>query len=157
MMSNDITMPLEQMWRAKKMSGLRAVLIENKMTFLTLPYALDTFSIWSRGFGVRELQQIDWLSSCSLFYWGDLDAHGFQILSALRSHFPSVIAFLMDDATFERYKIYCVDGTPIIKPSLLPNLTPQESDLYMYLAKNNLRLEQERIPHSEVVATFKKM
>jgi hypothetical protein len=152
--ADDITIPLEQMWRCSKLAGQRGVLVENKMPFLTLPTTENTFAIWSRGFGVTDMGKIDWLGKCSLYYWGDLDAHGFQILSALRSHFPDVTTFLMDDKTFETYKDYCVEGTVLQGPPLLPYLTPEETDLYKYLAAHNLRLEQERIPHSAVIATF---
>src|SRR3989440_1946534 len=59
----------------------RCMIIENNMTFLTLPVLPDTFAFHGGGFKVSGLAAISWLRECPLIYWGDLDAQGFQILS----------------------------------------------------------------------------
>ncbi|QIK37670.1 hypothetical protein GWK36_06375 [Caldichromatium japonicum] len=40
------------------------------------------------GYGWEALAQGPWLNACQLYYWGDLDTHGFAILDGLRNHFP---------------------------------------------------------------------
>ncbi len=79
------------------------------------------------------------------------------MLSALRSRYPNVIAFLMNEKTFELFQTFAGPGTALPSAPLLPNLTPAETDLYTYLATHNLRLEQERIPHSEVLSAFREL
>ncbi|NOR71388.1 MAG: hypothetical protein GQ532_17115, partial [Methylomarinum sp.] len=36
-------------------------------------------------------------------YWGDLDTHGFAILSRLRHYYPQVKSILMDEKTLEQF------------------------------------------------------
>lgn len=124
----------------------RCIVTENKMVFLTLPAFPRTFAIFGEGFTVSHLSAIPWLLHCPIFYWGDLDAHGFQILSLLRAAFPHVISVMMDEATFQAFSDFYVEGTPCTAQQL-PHLTPEEQALFQHLAKENIRLEQERIPH----------
>ncbi len=36
----------------------------------------------------EPLAEASWLKERDLFYWGDIDTHGFAILDQLRGHFP---------------------------------------------------------------------
>ena len=83
-----------------------------------------------------------------MYYWGDIDTHGFAILDQLRGQFAHVDSLLMDRATLNAHiAIWGVED----KPSLadLPRLTPDERALYDDLRDNRirkgLRLEQEHI------------
>jgi hypothetical protein len=125
----------------------RCIVTENKMVFLTLPAIPHTFAIFGEGFTVRHLSAIPWLANCPIFYWGDLDAHGFQILSLLRETFPHVISLMMDEATLQTFSAFCVAGTPCTAQQL-PHLTPEEHALFQHLARENIRLEQEHIDHA---------
>lgn len=142
----DVTLPAPD-WNALNLSGERGLIIENKATFLTLPNLPNTFAVWGQGFAVDALAAIAWLPRCSLIYWGDLDAQGFQILARLRSVLPgaTVLSALMDQVTYETFAHFSVPGTPLT-PAPLLGLTPEEHTLFMTLAHRNLRLEQERIP-----------
>ena len=61
---------------------------ENLMNFLALPYLTKTIAIWSGGgFNVSYLKDIDWLKGKQFYYWGDIDAQGFQILNQFRIYF----------------------------------------------------------------------
>ena len=64
----------------------------------------------------------------SLYYWGDIDVQGFEILSQFRSYFPQTQSLLMDRATFDTY-FEGDKGTPsnVSKPL---HLTPVEATLY---------------------------
>ena len=129
----------------------RAIILENKtnynnlLAFLTLPQLRATAGIWGSGFRVGLLKDADWLHDLDLYYWGDIDAHGLQILSQLRGYFPRVRPLLMDRTTFDAFPEYQVPA-PESPVTELPHLTPAEHELFQYLNTHHLRLEQERIP-----------
>jgi hypothetical protein len=140
----DVSVPLAQSGALDLLRGQCCVVTENEMTFLTLPPHKDTFALFGGGFKVSDLALVPWLSDCPIFYWGDLDAQGFQILSSLRALFPHVTSVMMDWETFSAFSAFCVTGTstPVRQ---LPYLTPEEHALFLHLAENTLRLEQEHI------------
>lgn len=140
---NDLSIPCSQL-ATVDFSGQTCVITENKMTFLTLPLLPNAFAILGGGFQVSNLAAIPWLETCSIVYWGDLDAQGFQILSQLRSIFPHVISLMMDAATLQTFAAFCVPGT-LCRVRQLPYLTEDEHRLFVQLAEETLRLEQERI------------
>jgi hypothetical protein len=143
---NDLSAPCSQLARLN-FSGQICIITENKMTFLTLPLLANTFAILGGGFKVGTLAAIPWLRDCPIIYWGDLDAQGFQILSQLRSIFPHVVSLMMDEATFAAFAEFSVVGTPC-RVRQLPYLTAEEHALFLRLAEDDRRLEQERISHS---------
>lgn len=119
------------------------IVVENIMNFLTLPCLPLTISIWSGGgFNVSYLKEIDWIKNKQFYYWGDIDAQGFQILNQFRTYFQNAIAVMMDKETLSRFKGSA--GKPAAN-QLLQNLSQSEKDLYDYLRTNNIRLEQEKI------------
>ncbi len=125
-------------------SGQICLITENKMNFLTLPALENAIAIFGGGFQVGNLAALPWLAACPIVYWGDLDAHGFQILSQLRAIFPHVISLMMDQATFDAFSLFSVRSTPF-RIQRLPNLTEAEHHLFLYLALTTTRLEQEHI------------
>lgn len=131
-------------------AGLRYVIVENKMVFLTLPPLADTIAIFGGGFQVDLLRELDWLRAGPIWYWGDLDAQGFQILARLRAIFPHVVSLMMDGTTFDAFSAFAVAGTACRVTELL-HLTADEQALFAHLARTNLRLEQERISHAYAV------
>ena len=88
------------------------------------------------------------------FYWGDLDAHGFQILNQFRTYFPKTAAVMMDEETLLSFK--CAKGQPTPIQNL-QRLTESELKLYIYLRQNNIRLEQEKITHTFAEERIKKI
>ncbi|GCE22221.1 hypothetical protein KDK_60210 [Dictyobacter kobayashii] len=52
----------------------------------------------------------------------------------------------MDKATLSTFSEFWVTGTPL-SVQRLPHLTDEEHDLFIYLMKENIRLEQERISY----------
>ena len=142
----DLSLPCSQ-FAAFALQEQICIVTENKMTFLTLPLLRNTFALFGGGFFVNKLANVSWLTSCPILYWGDIDAHGFGILSMLRATFPHVISLMMDETTLQTFKDFWVTGTPSTARSL-PHLTQKEHVLFEYLSQENIRLEQERIPHS---------
>lgn len=144
---NELSVPLSQCAALAFLSGQHCIITENEMTFLTLPPQSHAFALFGGGFQVSNLQAISWLATCPILYWGDLDAQGFQILSSLRSLFPHVTSLMMDQETLATFSAFCVPGTPT-PVRQLPHLIPAEHALFLHLAENNLRLEQEHISHA---------
>ncbi len=142
----DLSIPISQAGALDLLRGQCCIITENEMTFLTLPPYKATFAIFGSGFRVHNLEGIAWLAQCPILYWGDLDAHGFQILSSLRALFPHVTSLMMDWETFTTFSEFCVPGTPCPVRDL-PHLSSDEQGLFQHLAENNLRLEQEHISH----------
>lgn len=148
---DDLQVPLDQFVQLR-MPLQRVIILENKtnfsnlMNFLTLPQFPGTAGIFGSGFGLGRLQPVPWLHEVDIFYWGDLDAHGLQILSQLRGYFPHTRAFLMDRTTLDAFSEYALTGAAPSTASALPHLTDEEHQLFDYLNRHQLRLEQERIP-----------
>ncbi len=122
----------------------RVLIVENLMNLLTLPKIIGTLSIFGKGFKVLSLKNIEWLKSCQIWYWGDLDAQGFEILSGFRGHYPQTKSLMMDKATFDKY--FEDDLETKSKVASLPNLTEAECQMHQMLFNNKWRLEQEKIP-----------
>jgi hypothetical protein len=119
---------------------------ENVMNFLTLPFLPNTIALWSGGgFSVSYLRDIEWIKEKLFFYWGDLDAQGFQILNQFRTYFPNTVAVMMNDETLSTFK--ATEGRPAANQKLL-RLAEEETRLYDYLRQTNMRLEQEKITQS---------
>ena len=141
--TNDISLPISQ-FKSIGISVHTVYIVENKMNMLTFPLKSDSIVLWGHGFGVDILKNVEWLRSKRIFYWGDLDAHGFLILSALRKHFPQVESFLMDRETFDAF----FENDKGVETNVVGDLylTSKERELFEYLKAFNFRLEQEKIP-----------
>lgn len=125
-----------------------AVVIENEITFLSVPVPPDGVVLWGKGFEVDRVGSMPWLSGVDVFYWGDLDTHGFAILNRLRAWLPQSRSVLMDRETLlAHHDRWVVEDSPAA--SHLGRLTDQEQTLYQDLVTDRLgeriRLEQERI------------
>jgi hypothetical protein len=139
-------------FRQLNLTGGRVVIIENLTTFLSFPALENSLAIWGGGFAVGLLAGADWLAEKELFYWGDIDVHGFQILAQLRAHYPAAQSLLMDAATLAAYHQGERGGN--FQPADLPLLTATEQQLYRTLLRTNYRLEQEKLPLAYVAAAF---
>jgi hypothetical protein len=120
---------------------------ENDMNFLTLLMIKNAIAIFEKGFAINALKNIDYLQSKSIFYWGNIDVHGFQILSQLRGYFPNTKSVMMDMDTYDEFKDMSVENM-VSNPPVLSNLNAKEAELYEFLKGNNRRLEQEKITYS---------
>jgi hypothetical protein len=126
----------------------QALVIENEITYLSVPVPPDGVVLWGKGFDVDRVGRLPWLADVPVQYWGDLDTHGFAILDRLRAWLPQVASVLMDRATLEAHRDrWVVEDRPA--RSALTRLTTDEADLYRDLVQDvmgeRVRLEQERI------------
>ncbi len=129
------------------LSGVKRVfVVENEIVYLTFPVEEDMMCIYGGGFGVSVLKNAEWLRDRELYYFGDEDEHGFEILALFRSFFPHVKSFLMDMTTYLDHERYAVKGksSSTVYDSFL---TPGEKKVLDFLRRNpeKSRLEQERI------------
>ena len=100
--------------------------------------------------------KIPWLKSKEIFYWGDIDTHGFSILSRLRHFFPRANSIMMDENTLGIHQALCVTEPDKSRcQNQLQHLKKAEQQLYQQLQKNHQRLEQERLPMNYVNARLK--
>ena len=140
---DDMSIPISK-FRETEIPVETVYIVENKMNMLTFPPIHKSIVVWGHGFGVDLLKDVMWLRSKKILYWGDLDVHGFQILSELRSHFSQVESFLMDRETFNRFYEDGIGAETNVEKVLL--LTLEENEMFDFLRGGNYRLEQEKIP-----------
>jgi len=156
---SDFTVPLGDL--AKIDPGAKAVFItENKINGLSFPPVKQALVIFGLGYGVDMLPDIRWLGEKDIVYWGDIDTHGFAILSQIRGYFPQVRSILMDRQTLLDHKELWGAEDPAKRYTGDPaNLTAEEYDLFVELKENslgaNLRLEQERIRFSALLEALR--
>lgn len=122
----------------------KVYITENEMNFLTLPTTENAIAIFGKGFAINALKKVNWLESKSIFYWGDIDIHGFQILSQLKGYFPNTKSLMMNMNTYDQFKEMSVENR-VPNPPTLSNLDDSEFCMYEFLKENGRRLEQEKI------------
>ncbi|MBP5456221.1 MAG: hypothetical protein J6Y37_06950 [Paludibacteraceae bacterium] len=144
----DLSIPISQ-FQLLSIPIQIVYIVENKINMLSFPIRNDSIVIWGHGFGIEVLKNVEWLNSKHIYYWGDIDAQGFEILSQVRTYFPSTQSFMMDKETFERFNENDKGTKSNVATEL--NLSKEELELYDYLKNNDLRLEQEKIPFDYVV------
>jgi len=143
---DDLAIPVSQ-FEMLNLPIKRVLVVENKTTLyttLTLPKMDGAIAVFGSGYSINNLKNTQWFTNVKLLYWGDIDTHGFEILSQFRSYFPHTKSMLMDKMTFERF-FENDKGTPTSISTIL-NLTEEELKIYNILKTNNWRLEQEKIP-----------
>jgi hypothetical protein len=143
---------------ARLVSGVSRVFItENEVNFLAFPQVPKGLVIFGAGYGFSALREASWLHQCEMYYWGDIDTHGFAILNELRARFPQVKSLLMDRATLMQFRsLWGQESSPV--KADLSYLSRDEAHLYDDLRDNVLgeavRFEQERVSYSWVLAAL---
>lgn len=143
----DITLDADSFSRLR-LPVRRVFITENETNFLAFPRVPKAIVIFGAGYGWDALARSRWLDDCTVYYWGDIDTHGFAILNQLRGQFAHVVSFLMDRATLDAHTaLWGVEGQA--SRANLSRLTPEEQALYDDLRDNRirkgLRLEQEQV------------
>ena len=145
--SSDITARADEL-ATLKIAAKFAMIIENEITFLSMPVPAEGLLLWGKGFEVDRAGSMPWLAGAPIVYWGDLDTHGFAILDQLRAWLPQTRSMLMDRDTLLAHRDrWVVEASPTA--ARLNRLTVEEGTLYYDLITDRLgrriRLEQERI------------
>ena len=128
-------------------------IVENRATFLAFPDVPASIVVFGGGYAVTGLEGVPWVAQRDVVYWGDLDTHGFAILSRLRARVPAARSLLMDRATLLAHREQLVvESSPT--DAALDFLTPEEAAMHRDLIEDrygpSVRLEQERIRFSAV-------
>ena len=130
---------------ALPVEGATVLIVENLQTFLALPPMDGVIAVDGGGDKVSVLSRIDWIRRARCVYWGDLDSHGFRILSRARQSGLALDSCLMDTKTLKAFRDLWV---PEPKPfhGNLATLTEDEQVTFNALRDEGfVRLEQERI------------
>ncbi|MCK4442295.1 MAG: hypothetical protein KAU90_09835, partial [Sulfurovaceae bacterium] len=149
---SDISLPINE-FAQLDIACQRVYITENKINGLSFPDIANSIVIFGLGYGVDSLKNIEWLKTKEIYYWGDIDTHGFAILSQIRGYFPQVKSILMNKEVVNRYRYLGVEE-PKSKQFLgeLENLSIEEEKLFEQLkidsSLKGLRIEQERVPIS---------
>lgn len=134
--------------QAWKVAPRTALIIENEVSYLSVPIPAGSVVLWGKGFDVEESASLRWLAGASVAYWGDLDTHGFAILDRVRAHLPRVRSVLMDRETLLAHENRW-GSEPKPTAAMLPRLSASEAMLYDDMVSDRyargVRLEQERI------------
>ena len=138
----------------------RVFITENEVNFLAFPALENALVIFGAGYGFEALDGAAWMLRSQIYYWGDIDTHGFAILDQLRHRYPDVRSLLMNEATLLAHRaLWGRESTPETRH--LQHLTPQELQLYHDLLSNRfgdqLRLEQERIGYNFLLSSLKEI
>ena len=127
----------------------RVFIVENLQTGLAFGDLPGTVVFMQQGYAVDLFGAIPWLASVPVFYWGDLDTHGFAILDRLRVHLPEARSLLMDETTLLGHRALWTRENKPYGGASLTHLTEAESRLFANLRSGRwgqgVRLEQERI------------
>lgn len=148
----------------------RAVIIsENKDTAIHFPPLSAGIAVEGSGRGGTTAAAFEWITQApAVFYWGDMDPDGFEILDEFRAVGVPARSLLMDAAAYQQWERF---GTHVDQrgaslqpraPRPTPHLTADERGLYHDLCSpswtRHRRIEQERIPlrlaHAAVVAAL---
>ena len=141
----DLTLTVDE-FKAFDFKAKTVFIAENKINGLAFPAYTQAIVVFGLGYAVDLLANAQCLQESRIYYWGDIDTHGFAILSRLRHYYPQVKSMLMDQDTlkqFEALSVYEKQEKSEQKP--LNHLTMDENALYQQLQKSLVRLEQERI------------
>ena len=144
---SDLAVPIEQ-FACLSLSISRVFVVENEITGLAFPASADGIVVLGLGHAVSLVSSAHWLGDCEVYYWSDIDTHGFAMLDRLRASLPGVRSLLMDRATLLSHRpMWMTEEAPHI--ATLDRLTPSEAALYADLRfdrfARSVRLEQERI------------
>jgi hypothetical protein len=119
---------------------------ENDINGLAFPSVNNAIILFGRGYGFDFLKDAEWLQDKKIYYWGDIDTHGFAILNQFRAIFSQTRSMFMDRETLLLHKNQWVQETYPTK-AVLNRLTDEELELYNDLLNNrygdSIRLEQE--------------
>ncbi len=143
----------------KELPGKNILITENHACFRSLPELPSTLAILRYGgIDVKFLQEVPWLKHKQIYYWGDIDEHGFDILHRMRDYGLTVTNIMMDLETYFHFKKGNAKAGKRVAATHLPHLTSEEDATFQYLQchRDSNRLEQEKIPHAYALQQFNK-
>lgn len=154
---SDLQIPVDH-FSSLTLNVDKVFITENEINGLAFPGVKGAIIIFGLGFGLDRLAKIEWLKSKTLYYWGDIDTHGYVMLDQIRSYFPSVSSFLMDKETLMTHRSqWGKEEQPSNRE--LSHLRDKEQEVYNLLMNDalteRLRLEQEKISYNSIKTVLK--
>jgi hypothetical protein len=152
----DIGIPTSE-FVSHDIPGCHTVFItENKVNGLAFPPFKGGVVIFGLGYGIGDIAGAAWLKEKRVIYWGDIDTHGYGILSLLRGKLPHVESILMSSRDIDQNRMIAVnEPNDTRRADALLNLTEDETKAYSRLLPGadceGLRIEQERVPFVQLV------
>ena len=126
-------------------------IVENEMVYLTFPKVPNSICIWGHGYTVNSLNNVKWFNSKRIYYFGDLDEHGFDILSSYRRFYPDIQSFCMEKSDWNKHLQYAVVGKKLESSRIPENLIAEENEVFQIIRiSTQNRIEQERISVSYI-------
>jgi hypothetical protein len=133
------------------------IISENKDTAVHFPELPSAVSVEGVGRGGGTAAAFDWVTTApAVFYWGDMDPDGMEILDGFRAAGVPATSLLMGTAEYATWSRFGTDTDARGKalgprtPRPVPCLNPDETTLYHQLCSPSWtgprRIEQERIP-----------
>ncbi|UWG97976.1 DUF2220 family protein [Dehalobacter sp. DCM] len=149
---SDMIIPVEQLALLNPPVS-RVFITENEINGLCFPDVRSSMVIFGLGYGVDVLKAVPWLKEKEIYYWGDIDTHGFSMLDQVRSFLPQTRSMLMDERILlNHHHLWSVEEKPFF--GQLTRLTADEYKLLCLLQGNSwgrgVRLEQERVSFQQV-------
>ena len=149
---SELAVPAGELTSAS-MPASSVYVVENEITYLAFPPAENAVVMLGGGYALSGLKSLTWLHDRDLIYWGDIDTHGFAILSRLRQVFPHARSMLMDRVTLLDHGTQWVREPKPVNAAL-PLLDRDEASLYRDLVEDvlgpSVRLEQERVSFAAI-------
>jgi hypothetical protein len=148
----DVATPVAQ-FASLIIPARRVFITENEVNGLAFPDVKESIVVFGMGKSLNLLRSAVWLQNREIYYWGDIDTHGFAMLDQLRAILPSSRSLLMDRETLLAHRaLWVCEDTPF--RGALPRLQENERELYDALVNNRfgekVRLEQERVSFGRV-------
>jgi hypothetical protein len=143
----DVATPVAQ-FASLAIPARRVFITENEVNGLAFPDVEQSIVVFGMGKSVNLLRSAVWLQNREIYYWGDIDTHGFAMLDQLRAILPGARSLLMDLETLLAHRaLWVCEDTPF--RGALPRLHTDERELFDALVNNRfgekVRLEQERV------------
>lgn len=150
--TDDVSVSLDTL-RVRPLLADRIFLVENSMTYLAFPPVSGAIVMFGEGNAVARVGDLHWLSERRVTYWGDLDPFGFLILDRLRARFPDVRSMLMHRPLLLKYRRLAAEGK---RPGDFAPvwLTADERSVAQEVFDQQISIEQEKIPQSEVAVAL---
>ncbi|UOF02895.1 Wadjet anti-phage system protein JetD domain-containing protein [Bdellovibrio reynosensis] len=127
----------------------RTIIVENEESFHPLAEIIhDSLVIFGGGWRVAGLKHFSRLLPGTVFYWGDIDSEGIEILNGISSQMENVTPVAMDQNAIT-YFGSLIQTVKSHKPSVENIHILQEE--YVRVCKEGIRIEQEQIEISYVV------
>ena len=154
---SDLTIPASD-FAALNIAARHIFITENEVNGLAFPDFAEAIVVFGLGYGVELLHSASWMSGRHIYYWGDIDTHGFAMLDRLRGGFPNARSLLMNRETLMAHRsLWGREDAPC--RAALSRLEQDERALFDDLVSNrlgeNVRLEQERVSYAFLERSLK--